>query len=54
MGQKLPSRMGMGLKPAKNNIKSPSITHPNQLSQVSEGILCENVGNLLGGWEILQ
>ena len=58
MGQNLPSRMDMGLKPTKNRIKSPSFTHPKKISRVGEGLLCENLGenvsSLLGGWEILQ
>ena len=58
MGQNLPSRMDMGMKPAKNSIKSPSFTQPKQISQVSEGLLCENLGenvsSLLGGCAILQ
>ena len=58
MGQNLLLRMDMGLKPAKNSRKSPSITQPNQISQVSEGLLCEslgeNVDTLLSGWAILQ
>ena len=57
MGKNFRSRMDMGLKPAKNSSKSPSITHPKKISQVSEGILCEslgeNVSSLLGGCEIL-
>ena len=57
MGQNLPSRIEMGMKPAINSIKSPSITYPKPISQVSEGLLCEslgeNVGSLLSGWAIL-
>ena len=57
MGQNLPSRMDMGLKPAKNSSKSPSFTHPKQISQVSEGLLYESLGenvtSLLGGWAML-
>ena len=41
-----------------NNRKLPSFTHPNQISQVGEGLLCEilgkNINSLLGGWAILQ
>ena len=57
MGKNLPSRMDMGMKPTTNSIKSLSIIHPKQISQVSEGLLCENLGenvsSLLGGWAIL-
>ena len=58
MGQNHPSRMDMGMKPATNSIKYPSITYHKKISKVSEGLLCkslgENVVNLLGGWAILQ
>ena len=58
MGQSLPSRMEMRLKPTKNSSKSPSIIHPEQISQVSEALLCvslgENIDSLLDGWAILQ
>ena len=49
---------GHGAGLVTNNIKLPSFTHPKKISQVSEGLLSEslgkNVGNLLGGWAILQ
>ena len=58
MGQNLPSRMDMGLKPATNSNKSSSITHPKKISEVSEGILYESLGeivsSLLSGWAILE
>ena len=58
MGQNLPSRMDMGLKPATNSRKSPSFTHPKKISKVGEGLLSEslgeNISSLLSGWAILQ
>ena len=48
MGQNLPSRMDMGLKPGTNSIKSPSFNHPKKISQVIEGLLCENLGENVG------
>ena len=57
-GTKPSLKNGNGVGPAINNIKLPSLTHPNQISQVGEGLLCEslgkNINSLLGGWEILQ
>ena len=57
-GTKPSLKNGHGAEPAKNNRKLPYFTHPKQISQVGEGILCEslskNISSLLGGWEILQ
>ena len=57
-GKKASLKNGSGARPAINNIKLPSFTHPKQISQVGEGpfseILSKNISSLLGGWVILQ
>ena len=57
-GTKPSLKNGHGARPTKNNNKLPSFTHPKQISQVSEGLLCEildkNISSLFGGWAIPQ
>ena len=57
-GTKPSLKNGHGAGPTINNRKLPSFTHPKQISQLGEGLLCEtlgkNISSLLGGWEILQ
>ena len=49
--------MDIGDGTTTNNNKLSYFTHPKQISQVGEGLLCEilgkNIDSLLGGWEIL-
>ena len=56
-GTKPSLKNGHGSGPTINNNKLPSFTHPKQISQVGEGLLCEilgkNISSLLSGWEIL-
>ena len=56
-GTKPSLKNGHGTETYNKYQQSPTIIHSNKISQVSEGLLCEilgNVGSLLGGWAILQ
>ena len=57
-GTKPSLKNGNGAGIATNKKKLPSFTHPNKISQVGEGLLCEslgkNINSLLNGWAILQ
>ena len=57
-GTKPSLKNGHGAKTCNKWQQSPSITHSKKISQVSEGLLYESIGenvdSLLGGWAILQ